>query len=181
MAGTPLLVALVGVQDPGNVGTIVRAAEAFGATGAATCPSDGIGTADPFGPKALRASAGSALRLPIVIGISPAILLTQLRIFRVKVYAAVAAEDSKIQGMEASSHLLRPWDVDWQGPAAILIGNEGSGLPADLVRAANARVYIPQAAATAPVGIESLNAAMAASVLLYEAQRQRNTTGQGHT
>ena len=181
MAGTPLLVALVGVQDPGNVGTIVRAAEAFGATGAATCPSDGIGTADPFGPKALRASAGSALRLPIVIGISPAILLTQLRIFRVKVYAAVAAEDSKIQGMEASSHLLRPWDVDWQGPAAILIGNEGSGLPADLVRAADARVYIPQAAATAPVGIESLNAAMAASVLLYEAQRQRNTTGQGHT
>jgi TrmH family RNA methyltransferase len=181
MAGTPLLVALVGVQDPGNVGTIVRAAEAFGATGAATCPSDGIGTADPFGAKALRASAGSALRLPIVIGISPAILLTQLRIFRVKVYAAVAAEDSKIQGMEASSHLLRPWDVDWQGPAAILIGNEGSGLPADLVRAANARVYIPQAAATAPVGIESLNAAMAASVLLYEAQRQRNTTGQGHT
>jgi TrmH family RNA methyltransferase len=181
MAGTPLLVALVGVQDPGNVGTIVRAAEAFGATGAATCPSDGIGTADPFGPKALRASAGSALRLPIVVGISPAILLTQLRIFRVKVYAAVAAEDSKIQGMEASSHLLRPWDVDWQGPAAILIGNEGSGLPADLVRAADARVYIPQAAATAPVGIESLNAAMAASVLLYEAQRQRNTTGQGHT
>jgi TrmH family RNA methyltransferase len=181
MAGTPMLVALVGVQDPGNVGTIVRAAEAFGATGAATCPSDGIGTADPFGPKALRASAGSALRLPIVVGISPAILLTQLRIFRVKVYAAVAAEDSKIQGMEASSHLLRPWDVDWQGPAAILIGNEGSGLPADLVRAADARVYIPQAAATAPVGIESLNAAMAASVLLYEAQRQRNTTGQGHT
>ena len=181
LPGTSLLVVLVGVQDPGNVGTIVRAAEAFGATGAAMCPAEGIGTADPFGPKAMRASAGSALRLPIVIGISPAILLTQLRIFRVKVYAAVAAEDSKIQGMKASSHLLRPWDVDWQGPAAILIGNEGSGLPADLVRAANARVYIPQAVATAPVGIESLNAAMAASVLLYEAQRQRNTTRQGHS
>ena len=182
MAGTPLLVALVGVQDPGNVGTIVRAAEAFGATGAATCPSDGIGTADPFGPKALRASAGSALRLPIVVGISPTILLAQLRIFRVKVYAAVAAsEDSKIQAAEAASTLLRPWDVDWQGPAAILIGNEGSGLSADLVRAADARVYIPQAAATAPVGIESLNAAMAASVLLYEAQRQRNSAGQEHT
>ena len=182
MAGTPLLVALVGVQDPGNVGTIVRAAEAFGATGAATCPSDGIGTADPFGPKALRASAGSALRLPIVVGISPTILLAQLRIFRVKVYAAVAvAEDSKIQAAEAGSPLLRPWDVDWQGPAAILIGNEGSGLSADLVRVADARVYIPQAAATAPVGIESLNAAMAASVLLYEAQRQRNSAGQEST
>ena len=182
MTGTPLLVALVGVQDPGNVGTIVRAAEAFGATGAATCPSEGIGTADPFGPKALRASAGSALRLPIVVGISPTILLAQLRLFQVKVYAAVAAsEDSKIQAAQAISPLLRPWDVDWQGPAAILIGNEGSGLPAALVRAADARVYIPQVAATAPVGIESLNAAMAASVLLYEALRQRNSAGQEPT
>jgi TrmH family RNA methyltransferase len=177
MAGTPLLVALVGVQDPGNVGTIVRAAEAFGATGAMTCPAGGIGAADPFGPKALRASAGSALRLPIVVGMSPTILLAQLRIFRVKVYAAVAvklAEDSEIKTSDASSSLLCPWDIDWKKPAAILIGSEGSGLPVDLVRAADARVYIPQAAATAPVGIESLNAAMAASVLLYEAMRQRN-------
>ncbi len=186
MAGTPLLVALVGVQDPGNVGTIVRAAEAFGATGAATCPADGTGTADPFGPKALRASAGSALRLPIVGGVSPTILLAQLRIFRVKVYAAVAAkavavEDSIDKTPDVASLSLRPWDIDWKNPAAILIGNEGSGLPADLVRAADARVYIPQAAATAPVGIESLNAAMAASVLLYEAMRQRNAAGQQHT
>lgn len=177
MAGTPLLVALVGVQDPGNVGTIVRAAEAFGASGAATCPADRVGTADPFGAKALRASAGSALRLPIVAGMSHTILLAQLRIFRLNVYAAVAAavaEDSKNNLSDASSPLLRPWDIDWKDPAAILIGNEGSGLPVDLVRSADARVYIPQAAATAPVGIESLNAAMAASVLLYEAMRQRN-------
>jgi RNA methyltransferase, TrmH family len=181
-----LLVALVGVQDPGNVGTIVRAAEAFGATGAATCPANGIGTGDPFGPKALRASAGSALRLPIAHGISPTVLLAQLRMFRVKVYAAVAAagavwENSKNRASDAASPLLRPWDIDWKTPAAILIGNEGSGLPADLVRAADARVYIPQAAATAPVGIESLNAAMAASVLLYEAMRQRNTARQQHS
>jgi TrmH family RNA methyltransferase len=186
MTGTALLVALVGVQDPGNVGTIVRAAEAFGATGAATCLADVIGTADPFGPKALRASAGSALRLPIVHGISPTILLAQLRMFRVKVYAAVAAaaevaEESNNQTSDADSSLLRPWEIDWKTPAAILIGNEGSGLPADLVRGADARVYIPQAAATAPVGIESLNAAMAASVLLYEAMRQRNTARQQHS
>ena len=182
LRGIPLVIVLVGVQDPGNVGTILRAAEAFGATGAATCASGALGTADPLGPKALRASAGSALRLPIVVGISPTILLAQLRIFRVKVYAAVAAsEDSKIQAAQAISPLLRPWDVDWQGPAAILIGNEGSGLPAPLVRAADARVYIPQVAATAPVGIESLNAAMAASVLLYEALRQRNSAGQEPT
>lgn len=179
VAGTALLVVLVGVQDPGNVGTIVRAAEAFGASGAATCSADGIGTADAFGPKALRASAGSALRLPIVDGISPTILLAQLRMFGMKVYAAVAAavvvaEDSKNKTSDADSSLLCPWDIDWKTPAAILIGNEGAGLPADLVRAADARVYIPQTAATAPVGIESLNAAMAASVLLYEAMRQRN-------
>lgn len=181
LSGSPLLVAMVGVQDPGNVGTIVRAAEAFGATGAAACMADGVGTADPFGPKALRASAGSALRLPIVAGVATTILLAQLRMFQVKVYAAVAGaveEDSKNKSSGATSSLLRPWDINWKSPAAILIGNEGSGLPGNVVRAAEARVYIPQAPATAPVGIESLNAAMAASVLLYEAMRQRNAAGQ---
>ena len=120
LPGAALLVVLVGVQDPGNVGTIVRAAEAFGATGAATCATDGVGTADPFGPKALRASAGSALRLPIVHGISPTILLGQLRMFRVKVYAAVAAVtvtgNSNKKTSEAASPLLCPWDIDWKTP-----------------------------------------------------------------
>jgi TrmH family RNA methyltransferase len=165
-----LLVILVGVQDPGNVGTIVRAAEAFGATGAVTCPADGIGTADPFSPKALRASAGSSLRLPILPDVSSSILLTQLRVSKIKIYAAVAAESST-----AASPLLRPWEIDWKTPAAILIGNEGAGLPAEFLHAAHARVFIPQAAASAPVGIESLNAAMAANILLYEAMRQENT------
>jgi len=179
MAGTSLLVVLVGVQDPGNVGTIIRAAEAFGASGAATCSADGIGTANPFGSKALRASAGSALRLPIVNGISPTILLAQLRMIRAKIYAAVAITDGP--NHENSERESCPWNIDWKGPAAILIGNEGAGLPADLVRAADARVYIPQAAAAVTVGIESLNAAMAASVLLYEAMRQRNTFRERHS
>lgn len=188
VAGTALLVVLVSVQDPGNVGTIVRAAEAFGATGVAACPAERNGTADPFGPKALRASAGSALRLPIVHGIAAAGLLTKLRGCGVKVYAAVAAtvadgvgvgKVSKNKILDAdSSVLLCPWDIDWKTPAAILIGNEGAGLPAELVRASDARVYIPQAAGSAPVGIESLNAAMAASVLLYEAMRQRKQASQ---
>jgi RNA methyltransferase, TrmH family len=186
MDGTALLVVLVGVQDPGNVGTIVRAAEAFGATGVATCAAERNGTADPFGPKALRASAGSALRLPIVHGVAVTGLLTKLRGCGVKVYAAVAAtvgagvgEVSKNKILDAdSSVLLCPWDIDWKTPAAILIGNEGAGLPAELVRASDARVYIPQAAGSAPVGIESLNAAMAASVLLYEAMRQRKQVSQ---
>ncbi len=177
LPGTALIVALVGVQDPGNVGTIVRAAEAFGASGVATCPAESIGTADPFGPKALRASAGSALRLPIVHGISPTVLLAQLRINRVKAYAAVAgAEQSGDRASNVQSPLLSPWEADWTGPTALLVGNEGAGLSAELVRAADARVCIPQAAATAPVGIESVNAAMAASVLLYEAMRQRNAS-----
>jgi TrmH family RNA methyltransferase len=113
-----------------------------------------------------------------VHGISPTILFAQLRMSSVKVYAAVAApaadaEDPKMKTSAAASSLLCPWDIDWKTPSAILIGNEGAGLPTDLVRAADSRVFIPQAAATARVGIESLNAAMAASVLLYEAMRQR--------
>ncbi|HTC62850.1 MAG TPA: RNA methyltransferase [Candidatus Saccharimonadales bacterium] len=171
LPGAKLLMVLVGVQDPGNVGTIVRAAEAFGATGVVTCPADGIGTADPFSPKALRASAGSCLRLPILPVVSSATLLSRLGALKIKIYAAVAAESST-----ATSSLLRPWDIDWKIPAAILIGNEGSGLPAEFMRAADARVYIPQAAASATVGIESLNAAMAANILLYEAMRQKNTS-----
>ncbi len=188
LPGTALVIVLVGVQDPGNVGTIVRAAEAFGATGAATCPANGMGTADPFGPKALRASAGSALRLPIVAATSATILLTQLRLSGIKVYAAVAGEapaagsekiSERLSGSD--SPLRSPWEIDWKMPAAVLIGNEGSGLPAELARAADARIYIPQAAAVAPVGIESLNAAMAASVLLYEAMRQRTAATEKHS
>jgi len=158
------------VQDPGNVGTILRAAEAFGATGAAACSGGGVGTADPFGPKALRASAGSALRLPILRGMSTAVLVSRLRDSGVKVYAAVA-DTNPAQG--AMHRSLRPWEVDWKSPSALLIGNEGAGLPEEIVSSADARVAIPQATSSTPVGIESLNAAMAATVLLYEAMRQR--------
>jgi RNA methyltransferase, TrmH family len=177
--GVALLVVLVGVQDPGNVGTILRSAEAFGATGAVTCSAVAIGTANPFAPKALRASAGSALRLPILQGMSPAILLAQLRVSGVKLYAAVSDHCAQERRQtDAVPPLVRPWEADWKSPAALLIGNEGAGLPAEVVRAADARVSIPQTPATLPAGVESLNAAMAATVLLYEAMRQR---GEGMT
>lgn len=170
LRGTPLVIVLVGVQDPGNVGTILRAAEAFGATGAAACSLGKLGTADPLGPKALRASAGSALRLPILRGMSSGALLAKLGASGVKTYAAVAGTN---QDRNSAPPLLRPWEIDWKSPSALLIGNEGAGLPDEIVRSAGARVSIPQATAKVPIGIESLNAAMAATVLLYEAMRQR--------
>jgi RNA methyltransferase, TrmH family len=182
-ACAPLLAVLVGVQDPGNVGTILRTASAFGATGAITTASGQSGTASPFSPKALRASAGAALHLPILAGMSLAILLTQLRIANVHTLATSVHEAHHAPA--ASPNLgvphaapqpgenvppLLPWQVDWRQPIALLIGNEGAGLPEEVERSADARIRIPMAS-----GVESLNAAAAAAVLFYEAARQRNS------
>ena len=151
-----LVVALVAVQDPGNVGTAIRAAEGFGASGAAITS----GSADPWNQKSLRASSGSALRLPILAGVQAATVMAQLRIAGVKLIAADSTE----------GHL--PHELDFTGPVALFIGNEGAGLPGEVLRSASARVRIPLAGR-----VESLNAAVAASVLLYEAARQRNAAG----
>src|ERR1700688_2524510 len=164
-ACSPLLVVLAGVQDPGNVGTILRTAAAFGATGAVTTASGQSGTASPFSPKALRASAGAALHLPILVGMSLPILLTQLRIANVRTLASSVHEPHA-----GDAPLLAPWEVDWCEPVALLVGNEGAGLPEEVERSADARIRIPMAS-----GIESLNAAAAAAVLFYQAARQRNS------
>jgi TrmH family RNA methyltransferase len=176
--GIPLVLVLAGVQDPGNVGTLVRTAEAFGATGIAACAAGAMGTANPYAPKALRASAGSALRLPIARGISAPVLLAQLRIAGVCIYAACPEELPDGAANEIEKKSMAPWEIDWRGPAALLIGNEGAGLPADLARSADAIARIPHALhpnAAHPEGSpgESLNAAVAGSILLYEAARQR--------
>lgn len=163
----PLIATLVSVQDPGNVGTILRAAEAFGATGAATCSFGSLGTAHPHSPKALRASAGSSLRLPILHGVGVAIFLTQLRLANVKIYAATA--DNMGSNLPAGAlPILSPWELNWKDAVALLIGNEGVGLPEGIARSADALVRIPLSNS-----VESLNAAIAAAVLLYEAARQR--------
>jgi len=191
-ACSPLLVVLAGVQDPGNVGTILRTAAAFGATGAITAASGQSGTASPFSPKALRASAGAALHLPILAGMSLGILLTQLKLANVHTLASSAHVASSsgpsergnvAKGFSLSpatadafrtavhadgATLLLPWQVDWCQPIALLVGNEGAGLPEEIERSADARIRIPMAS-----GIESLNAAAAAAVLFYEAARQR--------
>jgi RNA methyltransferase, TrmH family len=164
-ACAPLLVVLAGVQDPGNVGTILRTAAAFGATGAATAASGISGTANPFSPKALRASTGAALHLPILAGISLSILLAQLKVAGIRTLASSVHEPRP-----GEQPPLAPWEVDWCQPAALLVGNEGAGLPEEVERSADARIRIPMAS-----GIESLNAAAAAAVIFYEAARQRNS------
>jgi RNA methyltransferase, TrmH family len=145
------------VQDPGNVGTILRSAEAFGATGAVTTR----GTADPWSPKALRASAGSGLRMPLLRGIAAPVLLAQLKIHQVKIVpASVRPAKTTAETAELRNAL--------RGATAIFIGNEGAGLPVEIEHAADAAISIPMSGA-----VESLNAAVAASLVLYETARQR--------
>jgi TrmH family RNA methyltransferase len=152
-----LVVVMVGVQDPGNVGTIVRSAEAFDATGVVAAR----GTADPWSPKALRASAGSAVRLPVLRGIAVPVLLAQLKMARVRIFAAGASSYDRVSDS-------KEWSADLREPAAIFIGSEGAGLPPEVAHAADASISIPMSG-----GVESLNAGVAASVVLFEAARQR--------
>jgi TrmH family RNA methyltransferase len=163
----PLIVVLAGVQDPGNVGTIIRTAAAFGATAAAAVPSGQSGTANPFAPKSLRASAGAALHLPLLTDVSLPILLAQ---FRATGIQSLASSSRESEPAKDDQPLLIPWQVDWCQPVALLIGNEGAGLPEEIERSADARIRIPMSSS-----VESLNAAAAAAILFYEAARQRSS------
>jgi RNA methyltransferase, TrmH family len=163
----PLIVVLAGVQDPGNVGTIIRTAAAFGATAAVAAPSGQSGTANPFAPKSLRASAGAALHIPLLVGVPVPILLAQFRAAGIQSLASSSSEPSA-----NDQPRLTPWQVDWCRPVALLIGNEGAGLPEEVERSADARIRIPMSSS-----VESLNAAAAAAVLFYEAARQRSSRG----
>ena len=150
--GSALVVIACGVQDPGNVGAIVRVAEAAGATGllaAGPC-------ADPFSWKALRGSMGSALRLPIAVNPDEHAAVEAAKSHGCRTVAAVPRDGERL------------FDARLAGPLAILVGSEGQGLSPALVDAADLRVTIPMAAA-----VESLNTAVSAALLLYEAMRQR--------
>jgi TrmH family RNA methyltransferase len=145
-----LVVVLDGVQDPGNAGTIVRTAEAFGATGIIFLK----GAVSPYNPKTLRASAGSVFRMPLVAGLDPALARAAIEQKRMDVYAT-QPNGKKMLG-----------DVDFTRRAAIIIGSEGHGI-SETLRSAAIDLRIPTS------GVESLNAAVAAAVILYEACRQR--------
>jgi len=149
-AGGPLLV-IAGVQDPGNLGTILRSAEAFGAGGLVL----GEGTVSPFNPKVVRASAGSVFRLPLAqANLSDAIGKMKgegLRLVATASHKGTLLDQAKLSG-----------------PLAIFIGSEGAGLSRDLIKSVDEIVAIPQAPQ-----VESLNAGVAASIVLYEAMRQR--------
>jgi TrmH family RNA methyltransferase len=155
--GESLVMVLDGLQDPGNAGAIVRAAEAFGASGVLFIK----GTASPYHPKTLRASAGSLFRVPFAVGLEPALVRATLLQQRVAIYAAMPFNGA--QRMAGATDFVRR--------CAIIAGSEGRGVSKELHGIAE-DIAIPT------VGVESLNAAVAASVLLYEARRQRQEAGQ---
>ena len=148
----PLVLVLAALQDPGNTGTLLRSAEAFGATAALLL----AGTATPWSSKSLRASAGSALRLPLLAMRDAREAAALLRSHSIRSYAAVASGG------------CAPADAPLHQPAALWIGNEGAGLSAAELAACDARITLPM-----PGAVESLNAAVAGSLLLYEASRRR--------
>jgi TrmH family RNA methyltransferase len=151
----PLLLIAAALQDPGNLGTLIRSAEAFGATAVLTT----AGTVSEWNQKALRASAGSVFRVPVVAATPADILALKSR--GLCLFAAVAGNP---QGPDA----LPVAAADLAQPCALMIGNEGSGLTTELLQIATARITIPT-----PGPVESLNSAVAGSLLLYEASRQR--------
>lgn len=147
-----LVVVACEVQDPGNLGAIVRVAEGAGATGVIVAAQ----SADPFGWKALRGSMGSALRLPIARAADVNDAVRNVRRSGARVVATVPRDGTDL------------YEARLTGPVALFIGGEGPGLSPEVIHEADARVTIPM---DAPV--ESLNAAVATAVLLYEARRQR--------
>jgi TrmH family RNA methyltransferase len=146
-----LVLVLEAIQDPGNLGTLLRAAEAFGASQLLITPE----TVNPWSPKALRASAGSVFRVPV-----RRMALDEIQRWaeeeRVRIYAAVARANGAVSSI----------DADFAWPCAVMIGNEGAGLSEAALSIATERIHIP-------CMTESLNAAAAGATLMYEAMRQR--------
>jgi RNA methyltransferase, TrmH family len=161
----PFLCVAAGIQDPGNVGAIVRVAEAGGAAGVIVAGN----SADPYGWKALRGAMGSAFRLPVVREPDLDRVLAALRAAGVQVLAtatAAAAAAASTNGGVTSRRSFS--DKPLTGACAFLLGGEGPGLPAELISAADGVITIPM-----EPPVESLNVAVSAGLIIYEARRQR--------
>ncbi len=148
--------AVVNVQDPGNVGSLIRVAEAAGVTGVFVCGT----SANPFSWKALRGSMGSALRLPVVGGMPAEAVLACMRKLGMRAVAAVPRG-----GRDHDA-------IDWRGRVGLVLGGEGPGLTDDILTQCDERVSIPMA-----TPVESLNVSAAGAVLTYAARRQRLAGG----
>jgi RNA methyltransferase, TrmH family len=153
-----LLVAVAGIQDPGNLGTIIRSAEAFGSRAVLV----GEKTVSHYNPKVVRASAGSLFREPVI---------------QVKATDAIAQlKSAGVRVLASSSHKGRPLhEANFAGPCMIVIGNEGAGVPPELLAEADELVTIQHSPR-----VESLNAGIAASIMLYESAKQKRLTTDKH-
>ena len=149
-----LVLALETVQDPGNLGTIIRTVAASGATGL-WLSQDSV---DLDSPKVIRASAGQWFSVAMAVSENLKATIQQSQQAGMQVVATLPTAN------------LTYWDVDWRKPTLILLGNEGTGLSPDLTTMADQQVKIPL-----NPGVESLNLAIAAALILYEAQRQKIT------
>jgi TrmH family RNA methyltransferase len=147
------IIVCVDVRDPGNAGTVIRVADAAGADGVVCCE----GTVDPFNPKTVRASAGSVLHVPLVVGGEADEILRELGSRGVRRLAAVAHG--------GTSHT----DVELSLPLALVLGNEAAGLPSRLSGLVDGLVTVPMAGKA-----ESLNVSSAAAVLCFEVARRRS-------
>jgi TrmH family RNA methyltransferase len=148
-----MVLVLETVQDPGNLGTIIRTASAVGASGL-WLSEDSV---DLDNPKVLRASAGQWFRLPTAVSPDLKATVQQSKQVGMQVVATQPTAD------------LTYWEVDWHKPSLLLLGNEGAGLSAELANIADLHVKIPL-----NPNVESLNVAITAALILYEAQRQKN-------
>jgi TrmH family RNA methyltransferase len=152
LTGSGPIVVCVEVRDPGNLGTILRSAEAGGACGVVCCD----GTVDVYNPKCVRGSAGAVMRIPVVVGGDPVTVLRDLGAAGRRRYAAAAGAGESYE------------TTDLAGSIAFVVGNESAGLPSSLADVVDATIHIPMAG-----GTESLNVGVASAVLCFEAARQR--------
>ena len=143
------------INNPVNVGAIIRTAEAAGASGAVATAN----TSDPFSPKALRGAMGSAFRLPIWFGPTYDEVVEWCRAHKIKNVCADADSDTSFT------------EVDWTNPTALIVGRESTGLSTKEIELADAAVRIPMKGS-----VESLNVSVAAGILLFEAARQRQSS-----